>query len=239
MSKPIFDSPTPDIFPDLSSFKTLVRSDGTYCLGAGLLSDGLIVPIFLDQVSAQAVLDGLAETSPELELSIAGLGDPFKAMRKGAGEGAAGFQVSGETCDDHRKRLVAERTAGRVLFPFLVRISEAGSQWPTVLGSALLCDTGVYLTRRGAVQFGPHDLKQWKRWDVMDMGQCPDVPGAALPLARSRRAVLVPGAQSGQGELQEGRQLVRDGRPRRRAVRERSRNAAIHASRGVLPCFHV
>ena len=96
------------------------------------------------------------------------LGDPFKAMRKAASEGAAGFRFSPGLLTEEKEALVFGRTAGRVLFPFLVRREEAASQWPTVLGSGRLCDVGVYLTRRGEAKFGPHDLCQWLRWDVMD-----------------------------------------------------------------------
>lgn len=164
----IFDRPVSERFPDLSSFVTIVRDDGAFLLGAGILCDGLIVPLFPDEAAAREVIANLAEDPRDLRLSARLLGDPFQAMRKAAGEGAAGFQFSpGAFTEAHVQRVFTE-TAGRVLFPFMTRRDEAGGLWPTVLGSASRCDAGIYLSRRGQVRFGPHDLCQWVRWDVMD-----------------------------------------------------------------------
>jgi hypothetical protein len=146
----------------------IVRDDGGYLLGAGVLADGLIVPLFPDEQSAQETIQSLCEDPRGLKLRVSPLGDPFKAMRKAAGEGAAGFQFSSGLFTEEQGKRVFEQTDGRVLFPFMTRREEAGGQWPTVLGSALLCDAGIYLTRRGPTPFGAHDLCQWVRWDVMD-----------------------------------------------------------------------
>ena len=161
-------SPVTDRFPDLSDFRTIVREDGTYLLGAGVLADGLIVPLFPDEQAAQEIVDSLSDDPSDLKMRISPLGDPFKAMRKAAGEGAAGFQFDRGLLSEERRESVFKQTAGRVLFPFMRRREEPGSQWPTVPGSALRCDAGVYLTRRGQTHFGPHELCQWVRWDVMD-----------------------------------------------------------------------
>jgi hypothetical protein len=160
--------PVTNGFPDLSRFMTIIRDDGGYLLGAGELTDGLIVPLFPDEQSAQEVTQSLSEDPRGLKLRVAPLGDPFKAMRKAAGEGAAGFQFSSGLFTEEQRKSVFEQTEGRVLFPFMTRREEAGGQWPTVLGSASRCDTGTYLTRRGPTPFGAHDLCQWVRWDVMD-----------------------------------------------------------------------
>src|SRR5262249_56711966 len=83
-------SPVTDRFPDLSDFRTIVREDGTYLLGAGVLADGLIVPLFPDEQAAQQIVDSLSDDPRGLKLArISPLGDPFKAMRKAACEGAA------------------------------------------------------------------------------------------------------------------------------------------------------
>jgi hypothetical protein len=160
--------PVDDNFPDLSQFSVLVHKDGTYLLGAGMLADGLIVPLFPDPLSAEEIIKSLSDDPRRMELSVGNLGDPFKAMRKAAGEGAAGFQFSPGVFTDDQREAVFAVTQGRILFPFMTRYAEAGSQWPTVLGSALLCDEGCYLTRKGAAHFGPHDLMQWIRWDILD-----------------------------------------------------------------------
>jgi hypothetical protein len=160
--------PVKDKFPDLSEFSVLVHLNGQYLLGAGMLTDGLIVPLFPDALSAEEIIQSLSDDPRRMELRIVNLGDPFKAMRKAAGEGAAGFQFSSGMFTDDQREVVLSATQGRILFPFMTRLAEAGSQWPTVLGSALLCDEGCYLTRKGQEHFGPHDLMQWIRWDILD-----------------------------------------------------------------------
>lgn len=162
------DEPVKDKFPDLSGFVVILNNDGSYLLGAGLLSDGLIVPLFPDLDSAHEVIQDLSDDPRDMQLRAENLGEPFKAMRKAAGEGAAGFQFSAGMFNDRQRQAVFSITQGRIIFPFMTRYSEAGSQWPTVLGSALLCDEGSYLTRRGVAHFGPHDLMQWVRWDILD-----------------------------------------------------------------------
>ena len=134
--------PVKDKFPDLSRFSVLVHSNGQYLLGAGMLADGLIVPLFPDALSAEEIIQSLADDPRRMELRVVNLGDPFKAMRKAAGEGAAGFQFSSGMFTDDQREAVLTATQGRILFPFMTRLAEAGSQWPTVLGSALVRDEG-------------------------------------------------------------------------------------------------
>jgi hypothetical protein len=155
-------------FPDLSDFWVLVKHDGTYILGVGVLTDGLIAPLFPDLDSAQDVIKDISDDLKPVELRVEKLGDPFKAMRKAAGEGAAGFQFSPGMFSEDQRNAVFSITQGRIVFPFMTRYAEAGSQWPTVLGSAMRCDEGCYLTRKGAAHFGPHELMQWVRWDIFD-----------------------------------------------------------------------
>ena len=54
-----FSLPVGDRFPDLSGFMTIVRDDGGYLLGAGVLADGLIMPLFPDEQSAQEIVQSL------------------------------------------------------------------------------------------------------------------------------------------------------------------------------------
>jgi hypothetical protein len=124
-------TPVTDRFPDLSDFTTIVREDDTYLLGAGALADGLTVPLFPDEQAAQEIVDSLSDDPRDLKpLRISPLGDPFKAMRRAAGEGAAGFQFScGRFTEEQRER-VLKQTAERVLFPFMTRREEADGQWP-------------------------------------------------------------------------------------------------------------
>jgi len=139
------DEPVKDKFPDLSGFVVILKNDGSYLLGAGVLSDGLIVPLFPDLDSAHEVIQDLSDDPRDMQLRAENLGEPFKAMRKAAGEGAAGFQFSAGMFNDRQRQAVFSITQGRIIFPFMARYSEAGSQWPTVLGSALRCDEGSYL----------------------------------------------------------------------------------------------
>jgi hypothetical protein len=162
------NEPVTEKFPDLSAFIVIQRHDGTYLLGAGALADGLIVPLFPDLDSAYEVIESLSGESANPDLQPEKLGNPFNAMRKAAGEGAAGFQFSVGSFNESQAEAVFSITQGRVIFPFMTRYAEAGSQWPTVLGSALLCDEGCYLTRKGVVRFGSHDLLQWIRYDIFD-----------------------------------------------------------------------
>jgi hypothetical protein len=129
-----------------------------------MLCDGLIVPIFADESGGRNVVRQLGGSMGKVAVSK--IGNPLQAMRKAAQQGAAGFQLDRGIGEGEADLLAS--TQGRILFPFMVRREEAGALWPTVLGSASNCDAGAYLTRRGVVQFGPHDLKQWVRWDVMD-----------------------------------------------------------------------
>jgi hypothetical protein len=99
-------APITDRFPNLSSFATIIRHDGTYLLGAGVLADGLIVPLFPDEQAAQEIVESLNNDPRDLKLRVSSLGDPFKAMRKAAGEGASGFQFSsGLFTDEQRERV--------------------------------------------------------------------------------------------------------------------------------------
>jgi hypothetical protein len=112
-------SPVTHRFPDLSGFMTIVRDGGTYLLGAGNLSVGLIVPLFPDEQAAEDIVK-LLRDDPR-DLLVVPLGDPFKAMRKAASEGAAGFQFSTGHLTDEQCEKVFKQTSGRILFPFMTR----------------------------------------------------------------------------------------------------------------------
>ena len=162
-----WDVPAQGAFPDLSGFFVLAWSDGRYVPGAGVLADGLIIPLFVDRQSAAATAADLPDDPRGTAPCPQVLGDAFSAMRKAASEGAAGFQLLVDAQEPSCQSSLS-LTQGRFVFPFLIQTEEAGGQWPTVLGSALLCDGGMYLTRRGPKQFGSATLRQWRRWDVMD-----------------------------------------------------------------------
>lgn len=162
-----WDVPVQGAFPDLSGFFVLSWSNGRYVPGAGVLADGLIVPLFVDRQSAAATAEDLPDDPRGSAPRPQPLGDAFSAMRKAASEGAAGFQLLVDAQEPSCQSSLS-LTQGRFVFPFLIQTEEAGGQWPTVLGSAMLCDGGMYLSRRGPKQFGPAALRQWRRWDVMD-----------------------------------------------------------------------
>jgi hypothetical protein len=156
-------------FGGLSELWTICTSDGRYRLGAGTLADGLIVPLFAGREAAEQVAELVRKNDPKMELFGVLLGDPYAAMERASREGAAGFQFDPHWGDPDALAAAQATLADKTIFPFLVRNEEAGSQWPTVLGSSTDCTAaGLYLTRRGPQSFAESALRQWIRWDVMD-----------------------------------------------------------------------
>ena len=47
------------------------------------------MPLFPDEQAATAIVKSVGDDPRDIDLQVSALGDPFKAMRKAAGEGAA------------------------------------------------------------------------------------------------------------------------------------------------------
>ena len=47
------------------------------------------MPLFPDEQAATAIAKSVGDDPRDIDLQVSALGDPFKAMRKAAGEGAA------------------------------------------------------------------------------------------------------------------------------------------------------
>lgn len=126
--------------------------------GAGAYGVGAIAPVMPDKVSAQAWLAEFAEDIASLKRGSADfipVGDPWKFMRRAAGEGLAGIEgANGE--------LFPER------YMFMVRVEEAGALLPTVLASITDGGWDKCLTRSGEKQLDHAEVLHWQRFDMLD-----------------------------------------------------------------------
>ena len=75
------------------------------------------MPLFPDEQAATAIVKSVGDDPRDLELRVSALGDPFKAMRKAAGEGAAGFQLSPRLFTDEQVKGVLVRGHSVLLCP--------------------------------------------------------------------------------------------------------------------------
>jgi hypothetical protein len=126
--------------------------------GAGAYGVGAIACVMPDESSAQAWVAAVAEDLATLgrgEAGVLRVGDPWKFMRRAAGEGLAGIEG-------------AQPAAYPERFMFMVRVEEAASSLPTVL--AAITDKGwdVCLTRTGAQALDHAEVLHWQRFDVLD-----------------------------------------------------------------------
>lgn len=84
------------------------------------------------------------------------VGNPWKFMRRAAGEGLCGFQLFEKSEASHQ-------------FMFMVRVEEAGEILPTVL--SCIDKNGQWmssLTRFQEIQFNHAELIHWERFDILD-----------------------------------------------------------------------
>ena len=113
---------------------------GSLLPGAGGYSLGAITVAIAGESNARAWIEQMAGVLASLGQGSAGVlpvGDPWKFMRRAAGEGIAGIQLM----DDD---------GGAVGFMFMVRVEEAGAALPTVLTSITVNGWDTCLTRRRA-----------------------------------------------------------------------------------------
>lgn len=139
---------------DLHNYSVLVNEDHFFSF-TDVHTLGAVTLIFPDIAKADIWLERLRPGFPNIK--VVPLGDPWKAMRKAAGERLSGFQVStgGVSLPD--------------LFLFMVRPEEAGADLPTVLTHVVPPGmTSESLTRMGLQAFSLDELRHWTRFDIID-----------------------------------------------------------------------
>ena len=126
--------------------------------GAGVYGVGAITAVMPDEATARAWLEEFAEDLASLDrgpAAITPVGDPWKFMRRAAGEGLAG--IEGAKNDAFPER-----------FMFMVRVEEAGATLPTVLAAITEKGWDTCLTRTGVKQLDHAEVLHWKRFDILD-----------------------------------------------------------------------
>jgi hypothetical protein len=126
--------------------------------GVGRYGLGAVVPVMPDEASARAWVNQFADDLVNLNRGVADIikvGNPWKFMRRAAGEGLAG--IEGANTESFPER-----------FMFMVRVEEAGSVLPTVLASITDQGWDTCLTRTGARRFDHAEVLHWQRFDVID-----------------------------------------------------------------------
>jgi len=139
---------------DLHNYSVLVNGDHFFSF-TDVHTLGAVTLVFPEIAKADTWLERLRPGFPKIK--VIPLGDPWKAMRKAAGERLAGFQVStgGVSLPD--------------LFLFMVRPEEAGADLPTVLTHVVPPGmTTESLTRMGLQAFSLDELRHWTRFDIID-----------------------------------------------------------------------
>lgn len=126
--------------------------------GIGAYGVGTIAVVMPDEEGALALLDAISNKMYEQynrKPNIIPVGDPFKFMRRAAGEGLAGIESADHELFPYR-------------FMFMVRVEEAGSTFPTVLTSMINHKWSSCLTRTGIKNLDHADLLHWNRYDILD-----------------------------------------------------------------------
>ncbi len=126
--------------------------------GAGAYGVGAVASVMQDEAGARAWINEFADDLAALDRGVADVvpvGEPWKFMRRAAGEGLAG--IEGANLENFPER-----------FMFMVRVEEAGSALPTVLAS--ITDNGwdSCLTRTGAQKLDHAEVLHWQRFDILD-----------------------------------------------------------------------
>ncbi len=126
--------------------------------GAGAYGVGAVASVMPDESRARAWLNEVADQLATLDRGVADIvrvGDPWKFMRRAAGEGLAGIEGANPAAFPER-------------FMFMVRVEEAGSSLPTVLASITNNGWDSCLTRTGAQDLDHAEVLHWKRFDILD-----------------------------------------------------------------------
>ena len=141
----------------LSSAYALVLGD-RLLPGAGAYGVGAVASVMPDEGSARAWLAQVADHLATLgrgAADVVRVGDPWKFMRRAAGEGLAGIEGGVHAAFPDR-------------FMFMVRVEEAASLLPTVLAAITESGWDVCLTRTGPQALDHAEVLHWQRFDVLD-----------------------------------------------------------------------
>jgi len=127
-------------------------------MGAGRYYLGAIASVLPDiETGIKYINDHRAgiETLNFGEPHLLAVEDPWKLMRRAAGEGLAG--ITGLRTDTFQE-----------WFMFMVRVEDAGAILPTVLTSMRDIGWGPSLTRTGETHFPHAHVLHWQRFDILD-----------------------------------------------------------------------
>ena len=144
-------------FNRLSSAYALTLGD-RLLPGAGVYGVGAVASVMPDEASARAWINEFAADLAALGRGVADIvpvGDPWKFMRRAAGEGLAGIEGANQEKFPER-------------FMFMVRVEEAGSDLPTVLASITDNRWDTCLTRTGPQKLDHAEVLHWQRFDSLD-----------------------------------------------------------------------
>jgi len=126
--------------------------------GVGLNSLGAVAVVMPDATSAHA---WIAEFEEDLIAGDQGspkaieVGDPWRFMRRAAGEGFAGIEGA-------KSEAFSDR------FMFMVRVEEAGRILPTILGSITATGLDSCLSHSGVKPPEHAEVLHWQRFDLLD-----------------------------------------------------------------------
>jgi len=126
--------------------------------GAGVYGVGAVAVVMPHEHAARAWLDEFADAVASLDRGpgdVVPVGDPWKFMRRAAGEGLAG--IEGANVEAFTER-----------FMFMVRVEEAGATLPTVLASITEKGWDTCLTRTGIKELDHAEVLHWQRFDILD-----------------------------------------------------------------------
>jgi hypothetical protein len=125
--------------------------------GASSYSVGAVATVFPNEEFARKFIEENREDLEGLGIGNPGffpVEDPWKFMRRAAGEGLAGIQSADADAPD--------------TFMFMVRVEEAGSDLPTVLAVNSHGGIEECLTRIGVRRLSHAELLHWTRYDILD-----------------------------------------------------------------------
>ena len=118
-------------FPKLNKLWAIRKPNNEFLIGAGLLSDGLVVPLFLTKEDAERTVGYLKQFEIDIDhWQIETLGPSIKAMKEAAKIGAAGFQIQNVSQDENFDRAISDFSEGHILFSIYVQNRGISIKFP-------------------------------------------------------------------------------------------------------------
>lgn len=125
--------------------------------GASGYSVGAVATVFPTEEFAQKFIEENWEDLEGLKMGdpgVCAVEDPWKFMRRAAGEGLAGIQSADADSPN--------------TFMFMIRVEEAGSDLPTILAVNGHGGIEESLTRTGVNRLSHAEVLHWSRYDILD-----------------------------------------------------------------------